>query len=163
MNDAQKSRIACFRISLWLETICKNLNLPFNLDESISNEEIAIKQVRALELIIRDVVNENLGGKENVLTKLHKNQQYEKMVPFFTGPLVSAKSKSELVAFLAATPFGYNMKRSGIREIESKQHWSLTYSRTIMGTQETFKIDCVLVRDTCRVVLDEKSKTAIFK
>lgn len=69
-NDAQKSRIACFRISLWLETICKNLNLPFNLDESISNEEIAIKQVRALELIIRDVVNENLGGKENVLTKL---------------------------------------------------------------------------------------------
>jgi len=69
-NDAQKSRIACFRISLWLETICKNLNLPFNLDESISNEEIAIKQVRALELIIRDVVNENLGGKENVLTRL---------------------------------------------------------------------------------------------
>jgi hypothetical protein len=55
------------------------------------------------------------------------------------------------------------MKRSGIREIETKQRWSLTYSRTILGTQETFKIDCVIERDTCRVVLDDKSKTAIFK
>lgn len=68
----EKSRLACFRISLWLETICKNLNLPFSLEESISNEEIAIKQVRALELIIRDVVNENLGGKKNVLSKLQE-------------------------------------------------------------------------------------------
>jgi TolB-like protein len=68
----EKSRLACFRISLWLETICKNLNLPFSLEESISNEEIAIKQVRALELIIRDVVNENLGGKKNVLAKLQE-------------------------------------------------------------------------------------------
>lgn len=69
-DDQEKSRISCFRVGLWLETICKNLSLPFSLDESISNEELAIKQVRALELIIRDVVNENLGGKENVLTKL---------------------------------------------------------------------------------------------
>jgi len=68
----EKSRLACFRISLWLETICKNLNLPFSLEESISNEEIAIKQVRALELIIRDVVNENLGSKKNVLSKLQE-------------------------------------------------------------------------------------------
>ena len=97
------------------------------------------------------------------LQVLHKNQQYEKMVPFFTGPLVSAKSTSELVTFLADAPFGYSMKRSGIREIESKQHWSLTYSRTILGTQETFKIDCVLERDTCRVVLDSKSFAAIFR
>lgn len=68
----EKSRLACFRISLWLETICKNLNLSFSIEESISNEEIAIKQVRALELIIRDVVNENLGGKANVLSKLQE-------------------------------------------------------------------------------------------
>jgi hypothetical protein len=97
------------------------------------------------------------------LQVLHKNQQYEKMVPFFTGPLVSDKTTSELVSFLADAPFGYSMKRSGIREIETKQRWSLTYSRTIVGTQETFKIDCVIERDTCRVVLDEKSKSAIFK
>jgi len=71
-DDKFKSRISCFRLSLWLETICKNLGILFSLDESISNEEIAIKQVRALELIIRDVVNENLGGKENVFLKLQE-------------------------------------------------------------------------------------------
>jgi TolB-like protein len=69
-DDAEKSRLSCFRVGLWLETICKNLSIPFSLDESISNEELAIKQVRALELIIRDVVNETMGGKENVLNKL---------------------------------------------------------------------------------------------
>jgi hypothetical protein len=97
------------------------------------------------------------------LQVLHKNQQYEKMVPFFTGPLVAHKSAGDIAAMLADAPFGYAMKRAGIREIESKQHWSLTYSRTILGTQETFKIECLLERDTCRVVLDEKCKTAIFK
>lgn len=69
-DDSKKGKISCFRISLWLETICKKLNISFNLEESISNEEIAIKQVRALELLIRDIVNENLGGKEKVLSKL---------------------------------------------------------------------------------------------
>jgi len=71
-DDKVKSRISCFRISLWIETICKKLKLTFSIDESISNEELAIKQVRALELIIRDLVNENLGGKENVLLKLQE-------------------------------------------------------------------------------------------
>ena len=71
-DDHKKGRIACLRLSLWLETACKNLNISFSLNESISNEELAIKQVRALELIIRDVVNENLGGKENVLIKLQE-------------------------------------------------------------------------------------------
>ena len=45
------------------------------MQDSRSNtmdEELAIKQVRALELIIRDVVNENLGGKQNVLLKLQE-------------------------------------------------------------------------------------------
>lgn len=69
-DDNKKGRISCLRISLWLETICKKNNLSFSLDETISNEELAIKQVRALELLIRDVVNENLGGNDNVLLKL---------------------------------------------------------------------------------------------
>jgi TolB-like protein len=71
-DDREKGRISCFRISLWLETICKNLNIQFSIEESISNEELAIKQVRALELLIRDLVNENLGGNENVLLKLQE-------------------------------------------------------------------------------------------
>ena len=97
------------------------------------------------------------------LQVLHKNQQYEKMVPFFTGPIVEAQTSSELEELLSDAPFGYSMKRSGIRETASNQRWSLTYTRTILGTQETFKIDCVLERDTCRLVLDDKSIKAIFK
>jgi len=97
------------------------------------------------------------------LQVLHKNQQYEKMVPFFTGPIVEAQTSSELVELLSDAPFGYSMKRSGIRETASNQRWSLTYTRTILGTQETFKIDCVLERDTCRVVLDDNSIKSIFK
>ena len=94
---------------------------------------------------------------------LHKNQQFEKMAPFFTGPMIAGKSAGDVAAMLADAPFGYNMKRSGIREVKSQQSWSLTYSRTIVGTQETFKIDCVLERDTCRVILDKQSYLAIFK
>jgi len=71
-DNKGKSRISCFRVSLWIETLCKKLNLSFSLEETLSNEELAIKQVRALELIIRDLVNENLGGKENVLSKLQE-------------------------------------------------------------------------------------------
>lgn len=97
------------------------------------------------------------------LQALHKNQQYERMVPFFTGPAVAGMSQLAIEEMLSNAPFGYVMKRAGIREIEPNQQWSVTYSRTILGTQETFKVECALVRDTCRLVLDEKSKTTIFK
>ena len=82
-DDNKKGRMSCFRLSLWLETICKKNKLNFSLDETISNEELAIKQVRALELLIRDVVNENLGGDENVLLKLQdlfKQEVIEKWI-----------------------------------------------------------------------------------
>ena len=36
-GDHKKGRISCLRLSLWLETICKNLNISFSLNESISN------------------------------------------------------------------------------------------------------------------------------
>jgi TolB-like protein len=84
-EDSKKGKISCFRISLWLETICKKLNISFSLDESISNEEIAIKQVRALELLIRDIVNENLGGKENVLSKLQSLFKQEVVEKWLKG------------------------------------------------------------------------------
>jgi hypothetical protein len=54
------------------------------------------------------------------------------------------------------------MKRAGVKE-ESKEHWSLTYQRTIMGTNSNFKIKCALVNDTCRVYLDEKAWKEIFR
>ena len=97
------------------------------------------------------------------LQVLHKNIQYEKMVPFFTGELRESRSQSAFVELLANAPFGYSMKRAGTREVRKGEAWSLTYQRTILGTQETFKIDCMLVNDTCRVVLSEPTFQLIFK
>jgi hypothetical protein len=97
------------------------------------------------------------------LQVLHKNQQYEKMVPFFTGSALDGKSSSNMAAILADAPFGYSMKRAGILEVQPQQRWSITYSRTILGTQETFQIECVLERDTCRVILNKQSFPTIFR
>ena len=70
--DNQKTRLSCLRLSLWLETITKNMNIVFEFEKALSSEETAIKQVRALELIVRDVITEQLGGKENVIFKLQE-------------------------------------------------------------------------------------------
>jgi TolB-like protein len=71
-DNTDKERLVCLRISLWLETIAKNLNIPFAFDLALTTEETAIKQVRALELIIRDVITEQLGGSDNVILKLQE-------------------------------------------------------------------------------------------
>lgn len=95
------------------------------------------------------------------LQALHKNQQYEKMAPFFYGSF-SDNNKNNFVNKLDEVDFGYTLKRVGVKEIE-KNMWSLTYQRTIMGTNENFKIQCALINDTCRVYLDEKQWSKIFK
>jgi len=69
-DNLEKIRLACFRVGLWLETITKNLKIPFEFEAALSSEELAIKQVRALELLIRDVITEQLGGTENVIFEL---------------------------------------------------------------------------------------------
>jgi TolB-like protein len=69
-DNLEKIRLACFRVGLWLETITKNLKIPFEFEAALSSEELAIKQVRALELLIRDVITEQLGGTEKVIFKL---------------------------------------------------------------------------------------------
>ena len=71
-KDLNKGRLACLRVALWLETIANNVGIPFEFEKALSSEEIAIKQVRALELVIRDVITEQLGGKENVILKLQE-------------------------------------------------------------------------------------------
>ena len=94
------------------------------------------------------------------LQAVHKNQQYEKMLPFFYGSSVNNKSK--LLERLTNANFGYSLKRVGAK-VKNKTSWSLTYQRTILGTNETFKIECALINDTCRVYLDEKAWETIFK
>jgi hypothetical protein len=94
------------------------------------------------------------------LQAVHKNQQYEKMLPFFYGSSVNIKSK--LLERLTNANFGYSLKRVGVK-VKNKTSWSLTYQRSILGTNETFKIECALINDTCRVYLDEKAWETIFK
>jgi len=71
-EDSNKSKIACVRLCLWLETISKATKIEFNIDfeNALINEELAIKQVRAMELLIRDVVSDQIGGNDNIITKL---------------------------------------------------------------------------------------------
>ena len=96
------------------------------------------------------------------LQVLHKNQQYEQMLPYITGPAVDGLSKEKKISKLEDASFGYQMKRQGVNTV-SEQEWGLTYSRIIMGTQETFKIKCLLIKGTCCVYLDEKRWNQVFK
>lgn len=96
----------------------------------------------------------------NYLQVLHKNQQYNKMTAFFYG--YSDRTKQNLEDRLSNANFGYSLKRVGIKE-KNKTSWSLTYQRMILGTNETFKIDCALINDTCRIFLDKKAWKIIFK
>jgi len=92
---------------------------------------------------------------------LHKNQKYYEMTSFLYGPLVDEKNKNSLAIELSNANFGYSMKRVGIKEL-NVDHWSLTYRRTILGTNETFKIECSLIKDTCKIYLDKSSWEIIF-
>lgn len=95
------------------------------------------------------------------LQVLHQKQEYGQMTKFFYGPMKQALGEKKLAAALEDQDFGYALKRVGIKEVEAK-NWSLTYQRTILGTQENFKIEAALVNDTCRVYLDEKKWAQLF-
>lgn len=96
------------------------------------------------------------------LQVLDKNQQYEKMTPFFYGSFIDSIGKEKLINRLNEAEFGFSLKRVGVKEI-AKNKWSITYQRTIMGTNENFKIDCAVVNDTVRVYIDQKAWNKIFK
>ena len=71
------------------------------------------------------------------LQLLHQKQEYEQMTKFFYGPMKQTLGEKKLAAALEDQDFGYALKRVGIKEVDSK-NWSLTYQRTILGTQENF-------------------------
>jgi len=95
------------------------------------------------------------------LQLLHQKQEYGQMTKFFYGPMKQAIGEKKLAAALEDQDFGYALKRVGIKEVDAK-NWSLTYQRTILGTQENFKIEAALVNDTCRVYLDQKKWDLLF-
>ena len=95
------------------------------------------------------------------LQVLHQNQEYAQMAKFFYGPMKQQLGEKKLAIALADLDFGYALKRVGIKEMDAK-NWSLTYQRTILGTQENFKIEAALVNDSCRVYLDDKKWDLLF-
>ncbi len=95
------------------------------------------------------------------LQALHKQQMYAQMGQYLYGPEVDGETASELTGKLAAANFGYGFKRVGIREIAPGE-WSLTFRRTILGTEETFTIDCKLIGNTCKMYLDAEKWKTVF-
>jgi hypothetical protein len=96
------------------------------------------------------------------LQVLHKNQQYDKILCFVYGPAFKGLSNNKIKEKLSNVDFGYTLKRVGIIE-KTKTNWSLTYQRTIQGTNENFKIECALINDTCKLYLDTKKWETLFK
>jgi TolB-like protein len=73
-DDRSLKNISTLRLIGWLETISKTTEEDFtvNVDKIISDENIAVKQVRALELLLRDIVLTHTGGKDSLLAELHR-------------------------------------------------------------------------------------------
>jgi hypothetical protein len=97
------------------------------------------------------------------LQALHKNMLYEEMLPFLYGPKIKGKTKQQMVSELAEAPFGYQLKRVGIRIIQPNKSWTLRFERTLLGTKETFDIQADLENGVCKLYLDEKSWNTIFR
>ena len=97
------------------------------------------------------------------LQALHKNMLFEEMLPFLYGPKIKGKSKDQIIDELSVAPFGYQMKRVGIRIIQTNKSWTLRFERTLLGTKETFDIKADLDNGVCKLYLDEKSWNTIFR
>ena len=72
-EDNPETNYTCaLRLSLWIETISKNTRISFNpIFKEVNGEDIAIKQVRAIELIIRSLIDEQIGGNEKIISILN--------------------------------------------------------------------------------------------
>ncbi|MCE2789911.1 MAG: hypothetical protein LW630_08375 [Saprospiraceae bacterium] len=95
------------------------------------------------------------------LQALYNVQQYEKMIPFLTGPFVEKKDRDEIAAWIENSEFGYTFKRTGIRQLNDRK-WSVTFRRTYRLQDQTFKITCVLEEGICRLYLDKQAAETIF-
>ena len=82
-NNPNIQKSASLRLLLWLETIAKNLKIELRVDlpEAEKNEDTTFKQVRAIELIIRSLIHEQIGTNEEliaILGNIFKNEIIEK-------------------------------------------------------------------------------------
>ena len=97
----------------------------------------------------------------NYIQILYKNEKYEKIIPFLCGPKVENLSKPKLINLLQNSKFGYKIKRVGIKVIDMT-NWSVSYQRTLLGTNEIIRVKCSLIKDTCRLYVDEETWKNIF-
>lgn len=67
-------KIAFLRLANWLNTINKTsgLDTKIDIDKINSQENTAIKQVRAIELVLRDLIYDQHDGKEGITSKLNE-------------------------------------------------------------------------------------------
>jgi len=82
-NNPNIEKTSSLRLLMWLETISKNLNIELSIDllETNTNEDICFKKVRAIELILRSLINEQIGNNEeliSILVGIFKNDVIEK-------------------------------------------------------------------------------------
>ncbi|MFY7936241.1 MAG: STY4199 family HEPN domain-containing protein [Flavobacterium sp.] len=99
LNNPSNEKTASLRLLMWLETISKNLNIKLNVDipSANLNEDTTFKQVRAIELILRSLIHEQIGNNEELLTilsNIFKNEVVEKW-----------KSSSDETGILSGTTF----------------------------------------------------------
>ena len=78
-KNEKVNNIATLRLISWLDTISKSSGQNFKVDieKLLSDETIAIKQVRALELLLRDLIKSHNGGKDSLVVKLNSLMKKE--------------------------------------------------------------------------------------
>lgn len=122
-----------FRLIISLEYIMKSMNLTKEIELPVNNkkDDLSIKQVRVLELVIRDLIYEQIGTNELLVSKLSSLFNEEQIRSWVknadeTG-LLSGTTFSELTnIFLARNIF------SNFEAIF--QNWQIQISSTIRET-----------------------------
>ena len=72
-NNIRNAEISALRFISWIETINSNginVEIPSKIKATI-NDDVGRKQIRALELIIRNVINERFGSQETLEKELN--------------------------------------------------------------------------------------------
>lgn len=146
-NNESLRKIAALRLAIWLDTISKNTGteLSLNSKSSLSNEDLAIKQIRAIELIIRDLVYEKNGGTKEVLKTLEQ---------FFKSEIIQKwLSNSDETGVLSGTTFSelsslfINKRLFASYDDIFDNNKGLSYEKTKIKSLHYFLDDIRLIRN----------------
>lgn len=85
------------------------------------------------------------------------------MLPFLYEPNELKKmGKTRALKSIESMNFGYEFRRVGIKEELKGIAWKLTYQRIILGTAETFTVNCKNISDTTRLLMNPTQRRNIF-